>query len=67
MIRIRDHGRGIPPAILEKIFDPFFTTHENSLGLGLPVALHTVSEHGGKIAVEATSGRGTCLSVSLPV
>ena len=43
VIRIRDHGRGIRPSILEKIFDPFFTTQENSLGLGLPVALHTVS------------------------
>ena len=67
VIRIRDHGHGIRPSILEKIFDPFFTTQENSLGLGLPVALHTVAEHGGRIAVEATSDRGTCLSVFLPV
>jgi len=67
VIRIRDHGRGIRPSILGKIFDPFFTTRENSLGLGLPVALHTVTEHGGKIAVEATSDRGTCISVFLPV
>jgi two-component system sensor histidine kinase HydH len=67
VIRVRDHGRGIPASILDKIFDPFFTTYENSLGLGLPVAAHIVSEHQGKIAVEATSGQGTCVSVSLPV
>jgi two-component system sensor histidine kinase HydH len=67
VIRVRDHGRGIPAAILDKIFDPFFTTYENSLGLGLSVAAHIVSEHGGKIAIEGTSGHGTCVSVSLPV
>jgi signal transduction histidine kinase len=67
VIRIRDHGRGIPAAILDRIFDPFFTTHESSLGLGLPVALHTVTEHGGRIAVEGTSGFGTCMCISLPV
>jgi len=67
VIRVRDYGRGIPAAILDEIFDPFFTTYENSLGLGLSVAAHIVSDHGGRIAIEATSGHGTCVSVSLPV
>jgi two-component system sensor histidine kinase HydH len=67
IIRVRDHGRGIPAAILDKIFDPFFTTCENSLGLGLSVAAHIISEHGGKIAIEGTSGHGSCVSLSLPV
>jgi len=66
IIRVKDHGHGIAPALLERIFDPFFTTNENSLGLGLTVALHIVSEHGGKIAVEATSEHGTCIGISLP-
>src|SRR5262249_12731417 len=65
--RVKDHGRGIPPAIAGKIFDPFFSTHENSLGLGLSLAVHIVADHGGRIAVEATSDRGTCMSVWLPV
>jgi signal transduction histidine kinase len=67
VVRVKDHGRGIPPAIASKIFDPFFTTHENSLGLGLPLAVHIVADHGGRIAVEASSERGTCMSVWLPV
>ena len=66
VIRVKDHGRGIPPAILPAIFDRFFTTHENSLGLGLSVAAHIVREHRGKIAVEVTSEQGTCMSMSLP-
>ncbi len=65
-IRMTDHGHGIPAGILTRIFDPFFTTHEASLGLGLPVALHIATEHGGRIAVETTSSRGTCVAVWLP-
>jgi K+-sensing histidine kinase KdpD len=34
--------------------------------LGLSVALHIVNEHGGRIAVEATSAQGTCVNLSLP-
>jgi two-component system, NtrC family, sensor histidine kinase HydH len=66
MIRMIDHGRGIPPSIVEKIFDPFFSSHENSLGLGLTVARHIVAAHRGKITVEQSSERGTCLTIALP-
>jgi signal transduction histidine kinase len=67
VIKVKDQGRGIPPEVLDKIFDPFFTTRENSLGLGLPVALHIVSEHGGKIMVEPYSDKGACVAVVLPL
>jgi two-component system sensor histidine kinase HydH len=66
-IRFTDHGHGIPPNILGRVFDPFFTTRDTGLGLGLPVALHIVTEHGGKIAIENTSSRGTCVTVWLPI
>jgi signal transduction histidine kinase len=67
VIQVIDHGGGIPPAVLKRVFEPFFTTHENSLGLGLPIALHIVTEHGGKIRVEPLKERGTCISVVLPL
>jgi signal transduction histidine kinase len=66
-IRITDHGHGIPPNILGQVFDPFFTTRDTGLGLGLPIAAHIVTEHGGKIAIENTSSRGTCVTVWLPI
>ena len=66
-IRVIDHGRGIPPSIVNRIFDPFFSTHDNSLGIGLTVARHLVSAHGGKMAVEHTAEKGTCIAVWLPV
>jgi signal transduction histidine kinase len=67
LIRVKDHGRGIPADVMDKIFDPFFTTHESNLGLGLSVALHIVSEHRGKIIVEPDVDRGACIAVSLPL
>jgi signal transduction histidine kinase len=66
VIRVKDHGRGIPAALLDRVFDPFFTSRENCLGLGLPMALHIVTEHGGRIIIESSSDQGTCFAVILP-
>jgi two-component system sensor histidine kinase AtoS len=67
VIRVKDHGIGIAPSNVTRIFDPFFSTHEHGLGLGLPVALHIVKEHGGKMAVEDVAGYKTCISIALPL
>jgi two-component system, NtrC family, sensor kinase len=68
-VDISDNGHGIPDAILAKIFDPFFTTKEvgQGTGLGLSIAYKIVQEHGGRIEVKSTVGRGTTFSVFLPV
>jgi signal transduction histidine kinase len=65
-IRVQDRGQGIPPSILGRVFDPFFTTRENCLGLGLPIALHILTEHGGRMTIESTSERGTCVCIVMP-
>jgi two-component system sensor histidine kinase AtoS len=67
VIRVKDYGRGIPPQALDKIFEPFFTTYENSLGLGLSVALRIVTEHGGKMWVEPFPNKGCSISIMLPL
>jgi signal transduction histidine kinase len=67
VIKVSDQGRGVSPELVDRIFDPFFTTHENCLGLGLAVAHTIVSEHSGKIALEPSSGVGTCVAVTLPL
>jgi two-component system, NtrC family, sensor histidine kinase HydH len=66
VITIRDQGRGIAPGTIDKIFDPFFSTHEHHLGLGLPLALRIVTDHGGKIAVDCKGSEGTSVSIALP-
>jgi signal transduction histidine kinase len=68
-VDVSDNGHGIPEAILPKIFDPFFTTKDvgQGTGLGLSIAYKIVQEHGGRIEVKSSVGRGTTFSVFLPV
>ncbi len=68
-IQVRDTGAGIPADILPRIFDPFFTTKEpgKGTGLGLSLAHEIVHQHGGEIDVHSEVGRGTTMTVRLPV
>jgi len=65
---IVDNGCGICPDELNKIFDPFFTTKQDSgTGLGLSVSYGIINNHGGNINVSSAVGRGTSISVMLPL
>jgi len=64
---IRDDGEGIAPEHLSKVFDPFFTTRDSGTGLGLSISHQIVGEHGGRITVDSEKGRGTAVTVRLPV
>jgi signal transduction histidine kinase len=68
-ISITDEGSGIAAEDLPHIFDPFFTTKEvgQGTGLGLSIAQGIVSEHGGKIEIDSSPGRGSCFRLSLPL
>ena len=68
-VRITDTGCGIPQDIQEAIFDPFFTTKDpgEGTGLGLAVACRIAQAHGGRTEVESEVGKGTTLTVFLPV
>ncbi len=67
VLTIQDNGAGIPPEALPHIFDPFFTTKPTGTGLGLAVSRSIIQEHGGRITVDSQVGRGTNLSIYLPV
>jgi signal transduction histidine kinase len=73
-LSVSDTGSGIPEEIRDKIFEPFVTTkgalggsQTPGTGLGLSVSYGIVQEHGGTITVESTLGRGTTMTVRLPV
>jgi signal transduction histidine kinase len=64
-----DNGIGIAEADLENIFDPFFTTkaYGKGTGLGLSVCFMIVEKMGGKIEASSQKGRGTIITVYLPL
>ena len=67
--RLRDEGCGISPEHLTRLTDPFFTTKRDSggTGLGLSVSAGIVKEHGGLLTFDSPPGRGTVVTLTLPV
>ncbi len=66
-VTVSDTGTGMSPEVLEHLFEPFFTTKPGGTGLGLPVSLGIVQEHGGRITVESAPGKGSSFTVWLPL
>ena len=64
-----DNGPGISAEDLSRIFDPFYTTKEpgKGTGLGLSVSLRIVEDMGGDIKVRSEMGKGTTMTVILPL
>ncbi|HJU29624.1 MAG TPA: ATP-binding protein, partial [Candidatus Binataceae bacterium] len=69
MIRVADNGCGIAPENLERVFDPFFTTKPAGAGVGLGLSLcqNIVLTNQGTIRVESTVGKGSTVTICLPV
>jgi signal transduction histidine kinase len=68
-ITVADTGHGIAGENLKRIFDPFFSTKTDGrgTGLGLSIVRNIVLLHGGAIAVESSSRKGTSFHVELPL
>nr|WP_284694518.1 ATP-binding protein [Geomonas sp. Red32] len=68
-IAIADTGVGIEQENLSRAFDPFFTTRElgDGTGLGLSICYGIIRQHGGSLEIASAVGRGTTLTVRLPV
>jgi two-component system NtrC family sensor kinase len=68
MLEVCDDGPGVPEEVQTKIFDPFFTTKAvgQGTGLGLTVAYAIAQEHGGRLSVRSSPGRGASFLLELP-
>jgi signal transduction histidine kinase len=73
IVEVSDTGIGIEPEVLPRIFDPFqqgettITREFGGLGLGLAICKGIVDAHGGTIGVDSVVGRGTTVTVTLPL
>lgn len=66
-IKISDTGHGIDDYDRDHIFDPYYTTKSTGTGLGLAIVHKIVEAHGGAIDVESEPGRGTTMTLILPM
>lgn len=66
-IDIEDDGAGMGNETLRKVWSPFFTTRGvTHHGLGLPAAMHVVSQSQGRIALVSEEGKGTTVAMFMP-
>jgi signal transduction histidine kinase len=67
MVEVADSGEGIPGEELEHVFDFAYSTKEGGHGLGLAMVHHTVvEEHGGRVTLDSTPGKGTIVRLYFP-
>jgi len=70
-VLVSDTGRGIPPETINKLFTLFYRdasdTSSGGTGLGLIISKWIAELHNGRIEIKSEVGRGTTLSIILPV
>mgnify|MGYP002477801992 FL=1 len=62
-----DNGAGMDAEVSRQIFEPFFTTRQRGTGLGLSITKQIIERHRGGIRVDSEPGKGTVVTVTLPV
>jgi K+-sensing histidine kinase KdpD len=73
ILRVCDHGPGLPASEWEAVFDQFYTfslgdRYEKGTGLGLSITRSIFRVHGGEASIiPAPAGYGHCVELSLPV
>ncbi len=68
-ISLTDNGSGMTDEQKEKMFQPFFTTKAvgKSTGLGMSISFGIIESHHGSIEVDSELGKGTTVSLILPL
>ncbi len=67
VLTVRDHGTGVPPAVLDRVFEPFYTTKPigEGTGIGLSISYGTIRGFGGSIGIANHPDGGAIVTVRL--
>lgn len=68
VLEVTDAGRGMTAEVRDRATEPFFRayTSDGGSGLGLAIVYGIVTQHGGRLDIDSTPGRGTTVRVTLP-
>ena len=72
-LTVADRGCGIPPELIPRVTEPFYMVdksrarRQGGSGLGLALCQRIAAAHGSALRIESEPGRGTRVSVTLPV
>ncbi len=69
-VSVTDTGLGISPEHVPRLFDRFWQATRNDrrgIGLGLSIVQGIIADHGGRLWVESTPGKGSVFRFTLPV
>lgn len=71
VVRVRDHGPGVPASERERIFEPFYrlpgaSERDGGVGLGLALVRSIAQRHRGSVACEDSPGGGACFALRIP-
>jgi signal transduction histidine kinase len=67
-LSVADSGHGMDAETLERCLEPLFTTKgDQGTGLGLASVRRAAREHGGSLEIDTVPGKGTCVSLVLPL
>jgi signal transduction histidine kinase len=67
VLLIQDTGRGMPPDVAAQVFQPFYTAKMGGTGLGMVFVSQIVDEHRGAITLDSQVGRGTTITIKIPL
>ncbi|GDX38240.1 PAS domain-containing sensor histidine kinase [Methylocystaceae bacterium] len=67
-VDIIDNGKGFPAMNRQRLLEPYMTTRSEGTGLGLPIVAKIIEDHGGRLELlDASSGKGACVRMTLPL
>src|SRR5699024_9934650 len=73
VVKVRDHGPGVPAEEAERIFERFYRPDSSrarssgGTGLGLAIVAGIMKAHGGSARYEPTPGGGATIVITLPL